>query len=350
MTITTFDEITFNWGGNELMDPMVTKVVDQMNLERKATAAKAKLWFVDTKPLSENETYGSVNGVNELPKILENWTKEEMLLSVGPTKGYSIVEYGSKITSSFLFWEWLKTAQTLKGASDDLRAEFVNQAKKTKKLLQAADMWVEIECTKVFAKGFAITAAKWPGSATPKGLPLFSASHTIYATGGTFSNLETGALTATNLATAIGKHIAIRLENGSRVKQPRMEGYTLFVSADKELAARVILNDNSKFAGTGTNANLGNQFMFEGSKVNLEVMDKLGDYDKDGNIIGSTTQWFLVNMPALKEAEALKFIRLYSPLVKQYMNNETDQSIVDVRNGFAVDHFWAEYFIVGSNG
>jgi hypothetical protein len=119
---------------------MVTKVVDQMNLERKATSAKVKLGFVDTKPLSENETYGSVNGVNELPTILENGTKEEMILSVGPTKGYSIVEYGAKITSSFLFGEWLKTAQTLKGASDDLRAEFVNQAKKTKKLLQAADM------------------------------------------------------------------------------------------------------------------------------------------------------------------------------------------------------------------
>jgi hypothetical protein len=157
-------------------------------------------------------------------------------------------------------------------------------------------------------------------------------------------------LTATNLATAIEKHIAIRLENGSRVKQPRMEGYTLFVSPGKELAARVILNDNSKFAGTGTNANLGNQFMFEGSKVNLEVMDKLADYDKNGTIIGSATQWFLVNMPALKEAEALKFIRLCSPLVKQYINNETDQSIVDVRNGYAVDHFGAEYFIVGSNG
>jgi hypothetical protein len=30
------------------------------------------------------------------------------------------------------------------------------------------------------------------------------------------------------------------------------------------------------------------------------------------------------------------------------MNNETDQSIVDIRNGFAADHYGAEYFIVWS--
>jgi hypothetical protein len=54
-------------------------------------------------------------------------------------------------------------------------------------------------------------------------------------------------------------------------------------------------------------------------------------------------------MPALREAEALKCIRLYSPIVKQYMNNETDQSIVDIRNGFTCDHYGAEYFIVGYN-
>jgi hypothetical protein len=42
--------------------------------------------------------------------------------------------------------------------------------------------------------------------------------------------------------------IAIRLENGDKVSQPRMEGYTLLVSAAKEMATREILNNGSKFA------------------------------------------------------------------------------------------------------
>jgi hypothetical protein len=55
-------------------------------------------------------------------------------------------------------------------------------------------------------------------------LSLFNAAHTIYADGLTsFSNLASGALTDTTLKAALKLHIAIRLENGSKVKQPRME-------------------------------------------------------------------------------------------------------------------------------
>jgi len=346
-TVTAFDEITFNGGGNDLMDPMITKVVDQMNLERTGKDVKKLLGFVDTKPLSSNETYSSVNGVNELPAINENGTKEEMEVSVGPSKGYKIQEFGGKITSSFLFGERLKQSKTLTGAKDDLKAEFVSMAQKTKKLMKAAAKGMDYESLKVLTMGAAITTAYGPWSATPKGKALFAANHTIYATGGTFTNINTGALDATTLAAGIGLHLAIRLENGDRVQQPRTEGYTLFVAPEKEMAARLVLNNGSKFGATGNNSALENVFMFEGSKVKLEILDKLGDTDRDGVAIGETTNRFLVNMPALIEAEALKCIRLYSPIVKQYMNNETDQSIVDIRNGFTCDHYGAEYFITG---
>jgi len=351
MTVISFDEITFGGGGSELMNPLITKTVDQINLERKWSKAKESLCFSDTRPLSSTETYSSVNGVNELPVILENGTKEEIEVSVWPSKGYSIVEYGGKITSSFLFGEWLRTAKTLNGASDDLKAEFVAQSQKTKKLMNAAEKGMEYECVKVYTKGFSTTAGYWPGSATPKGLSLFNASHTVFATGGTFSNLATGALTSTTLKAGIQLHIAARLENGDRVSQPRTAGYTLYVSPAGEVNAREILNNGSKFSAlSANNSNVENVFMFEGSKVVLEIMEKLGDYDKDGTLIGTDVMWFLANKPALKEAEAFKFIRLYSPIVKQYMNDETDQSIVDIRNGFAADHYGAEYFVVGSTG
>lgn len=346
----TFDEITFNWGGNELMDPMITKVVDQINLERKASEVKAQLGFSDTLPLSANETYSSVNGVNSLPTINENGTKEEMELSVWPTKGYKIVEYGAKITSSFLFGEWLKKSKTLNGAKDDLKAEFVNIAQKTKKLMLAAEKGMAHEAIKVLTKGFSITTAYGPWSGTPKAKALFASNHTIYKTGGTFSNIVSGALTSVTLKEAIAKHLAIRLENGDKVDQPRKEGYTLFVSPAGEMNAREILNNGSKFAATGSNASAMNVFEFEGSRVRLEVLDQIGDYDSEGVQIGTDVMWFLANMPIIRETQALKCIRLYSPIVKQYMNNETDQSIVDVRNGFTCDHYGAEYGIVGSTG
>jgi hypothetical protein len=45
------------------------------------------------------------------------------------------------------------------------------------------------------------------------------------------------------------------------------------------------LNNGSKFAAAGTTSATENVFMFEGSRVKLEVMEKLGSYDKDGNMI-----------------------------------------------------------------
>ena len=294
----------------------------------------------------------------ELNKQLRSYTGDNsFVLSLQipnkTSKNVDRVEFGGKITSSFLFGEWLKKSQTLVGAKDDLKAEFVAMAQKTKKLLKAAEKGMYYEALKVLTKGSSITAAYGPGSATPKGKALFANNHTVYSTGWTFDNTGT---VLTNLATgtaalkaAIGKHLAIRLENGDRVQQPRSEGYTWFVSPDQEVLAREILNNGSKFSASGTNSAVENVFMFEGSKVKLEILDKLWDTDRDGNVIGNTANWYLVNMPALREAEALKCIRLYSPIVKQYMNNETDQSIVDIRNGFTCDHYGAEYFIVGYN-
>jgi hypothetical protein len=71
--------------------------------------------------------------------------------------------------------------------------------------------------------------------------------------------------------------------------------------------------------------------MFEGSRVKLEIMEELGDYDRDGTLIGTDVMWFLVNRPEMAKAKAIKHIKLYSSRVKHYINDETDQSIVDIR-------------------
>jgi len=327
------------------MDPLVTESIDQRKLSRKGIDTRNVLGVTNKMPLNSNETFSSVNGVNELPVINENGTYEEMSSSVGPEKGFKVIEYGEKITSSRLFGRRQAASKSLKGASDDIRKEYLNTASKTRNLLSAAEKGAEYQTTKLLTKGFSVSAAYGPGSATPKGLPLFSASHTIYADGfTTFSNLVSGALTSTTLKAAIQLHIAIRLENGDRVSQPRKEGYTLMVSPAGEENARSILNDGSKFAAAGT-AETRNIFMFEGFRVNLEILEKLGDYDRNGEAIGTDVMWFLSNKPIIKETKAAKMIRLANAQIDTYTNNETKQSIIDVSESFAIDHYGLEYAI-----
>jgi len=347
--MTEFNDIVFTGSGSELMDPLVTETVDQRNISRKGKDARDVIGVVNKMPLNSNETFSSVNGVNELPTINENGTYEEMVMTVWPEKWFKVISYGEKVTSSRIFGRWLATSKTLKGANDDMKAEFLNTASKTRNLLTAAEKIVDVQATKLLADGFSVSAAYGPGSATPKWLSLFNASHTIYADGlTTFSNLQTGALTATTLKAALQLHIAIRLENGDRVKQPRTEWYTLLVSPAGEENAREILNNGSRFASDGNNSSKENIFSFEGFRVKLEILEKLGDYDRSGTQIGTDAMWFVLNKPALVEAKAAKMIRLTNATVDSYMNNETKQSIIDVTEDFCVDHFWLEYFVVGS--
>lgn len=346
-----FNDITFEGNGSELMDALVSESVDQRNIERKAGNVRGVIGIVNKIPLNADERFSSVNGVNALPKINENGTYEEMETSVWPKKWFKVESYGGKITSSRIFGRWLAVSKTLQGASDTIRKEFAATASKTKNLLMSAAKRADEEATKLLTKWFTVSAANWPWSATPKWLSLFNAHHTIYADGLTdFSNLVTGALTATTLKAALQLHIAARLENWSRIQQPRTAWYTLLVSPAGEENAREILNNGSKFSATGTNSNVENIFMFEGFRVKLDILEKLGDYDKDGNQIGTDAMWFVVNKPALVESKAMKMIRLTNADVTSYINNETKQSVIDITEDFTVDHYGAEYFIVGSTG
>jgi hypothetical protein len=124
----------------------------------------------------------------------------------------------------------------------------------------------------------------------------------------------------------------------------------LCVAAEGEENAREILNNGSKFAATGTNANVENIFMYEGFRVKLEILEKLGDYDRNGTQIGTAVMWFVLNRPSLVEAKAAKMLRLTNATVDSYMNNETKQAVIDITEDFTVDHFGLEYFVVGSTG
>ena len=43
-------------------------------------------------------------------------------------------------------------------------------------------------------------------------------------------------------------------------------------------------------------------------------------------------------------------IKLYEPLVQNYKSDDTDTQVVDIRIGYAVDHYGAECGVFGSKG
>jgi len=57
---------------------LITESVKQENLVEESKDLKAKLMYTNKRPLQINEEFGSINGVNELPLMNENETKEEM--------------------------------------------------------------------------------------------------------------------------------------------------------------------------------------------------------------------------------------------------------------------------------
>lgn len=136
-------------------------------------------------------------------------------------------------------------------------------------------------------------------------------------------------------------------ENGKKIKQPRNAPYKLVCSRVREIFWKQVLNDGSNFSGQGTNANQLNQFNFKGNLVSIEVCDLLGDTDYAGNTIGSDDMWFVINPTIAKKTKALRTYRLYSPRIKTWENDETDELNTSVRAVIGCDHYSAEYCVVG---
>lgn len=82
----------------------------------------------------------------------------------------------------------------------------------------------------------------------------------------------------------------------------------------------------------------------------MHEYELLGDYDKHGNQIGTANMWFLRNPLYCQRTKCFKMIKLYEPLVQNYKSDDTDTQVVDIRIGYAVDHYGAECGVFGSKG
>lgn len=354
----TFNTITFSWGASKVFDAYVSEVVEQYKMEE-IEDLKQKMWFVNVKALHPDQKFATTYWVKGLDVLGEWETKKELDLNGWEKKGFSIVEYGNKITTTHLFTKWAKSSNNIKGAPESIQAMLYDISNSTKSLMQAWERTYMEEMVKLRVKGFSITASAWVGSATPKGKALFTTDHTVsLITGATQSN-KVGtnlALSATNLQTAIDQLKGMKLDNGHRVPQPKKAPYKLFVSPVKAVVARQVLNTPGSMAGifsgstTNTNANVFNQFNFNGNFVEIVELDILGTYDKNDALIGTDDYWFVTNPRYLDEAKSFKFIEIanYPITAKTYMSDDTDNEVADIRMWFAVDHYGAEYGIVWS--
>lgn len=343
-------------GGNTALNGLITDIVSEMDLQLEYGDLRDSMKITETRALSQDQKFQGYAGAFEIDPIVENGIKPEGERLILPSKGFQIQEYGQKYTTSFLMSQWLQKSETLQGADSSVKAEWQTLYNNAKYLLKGAMLQRNINMVNLWYKGFSISSAYGPGSATPKGQPLFSAAHPVRNGALTFRNILTTpnqALSVASLQDALNIiKTEVKLENGYKVKPP-MQGYTLYVGMDLAVTARQILNEYGtliQYSGVGTNANQANQFAFKGNKVTIKEVPLFGDLDKNGQQIGLESMWFLVNEEMMGMSRAQRFVTLYDMIIKNYPNNETDAYIMDIRDAFTVDHYGAEAYIVGSLG
>ena len=84
--------------------------------------------------------------------------------------------------------------------------------------------------------------------------------------------------------------------------------------------------------------------------VELKVIEPWGRTLKDGTTLGSNTLWCVVNPEGLQGSRALKYITLWWENVETHYDFDTKNYFASIDLSFAVDHYGAQYFIVGSTG
>lgn len=337
-----------------LTNPAISYLWDQDRASALANNVDiSKMGFTKTTPLNDLEKFSSDYGAN----VLDELTTEGQIIPVmttgkGNDKGYAVVEYSNKIPVTKLAYDWLMKEQSIAGADSNVKIALKNYANGIKKLRKGAIKRRNIEALKVFTLGLAGT-----GTLTPNGQQLFSATHpylqglTIPLTfrnilGGSFGTAN-GAFNATRLQNMLDIHnIELRLGNGDIVEEP--DSYLLMTGRALKTTARSVLNTKGNkanpMAGTGSNANLLNTFDFDGNTVELFVNPWLGQYDNNNTQIGSNTQYYLLNIQQLQDAQALRVINLDNGEADIWEDKNTKTMYTSYYESYDMDHFGAESF------
>lgn len=352
--------VTYQGSGFPTLDGTIVETFNRDDIMPDHKQYMASMDYSDTPLLNPSQTFSAKAAPNSMGNVLETGIAPLADTIFTPKKGIYQVEIASKYARSLLFTKWARQAKTLQGAPDAIQAELLDVATETRDLALAYDSRYAEEMVKLWTKGFSVTTPNGPGSATPKGKALFD-THTYGVTGslvsGTFLNFTNGAITftssaadilagTTRLQALINQLKGVRDENGKFIKQGGL--YKLYCSRVNEVFWTQVLNDGSTFSGQGTNAMQQNQFLFKGNKVELVVLDLLGQPDYAGVTIGTTAMIFVTNSVQLKQSKSIKTYRLYPLTIESWENKDTKVLTTDGRAAIGVDHYGAELYIAGS--
>lgn len=354
--------VTFAAGAVDLLNPEVRSIFEQDVVSAEYERDHlTKMGYVRVNPLNPNEKFSIEIGAYELDEVTEGQMIPEATIGKGRDKGYQVTSFSDKIGLSRIMKEWLGTSRTLESADSSVKSTFRKFKRDVEVLRKGAIKSRNGYATKILTSGWVSTSDYGPWSATAYGKALFATDHP-YKQGigaGTFDNtLDTegtadDALDATVLQTSLDIHKkSLRLQNGDRVMTP--SSYKLLVSRVGAVNARNIINSDGNsagmFSGVGTNSAELNTFNFRGNKIEIVELPDLGREQRNGTIIGSDDYFFVANTEAMAAAEALKVIPLIEGEVDVWEDKNTKQEYVSYYESYAMDHFGAESFIVGSRG
>lgn len=331
--------------GAQILSPLIQEIADMVDAEVGLKDEAAKYGFTVGEVLTPSGVITSMVWPEYLPEISEDGEAPLITLTQGYEKGYELKGYGASTKTTKLFIEWLKKASSLQGADSSVKAELNKFKDNMVRLMRSSKRTINREFANLLAKGFSVTAPFWPGSASPDGLSLFNANHVVKSDGTTYSNLLGAALSAVSLEAAIQSYkTTVKAASGFRLDTPQM--FTLLVPRALETAARKILNSSGDqaglWAGTWSNANLMNVFSFQGSKVELVVLDMLGETDKAGGKIGGANadaMWFLLNKEYALEYGAFRIFTLWNDEVETWYDPKTSASFTKLTSWWGVDHY-----------
>lgn len=349
--------LTFEGSGYEVLDAYVVDTIKQNELMEDHKQYKSLLDYTDTTLLHPDQKFSSRTPNGWLKSITETGVKPQRDFTFWPKKGLSQREIWEKFTMSYLMTEWARKAKNLEWAPMPIEAELIDIWEQAKDLVQGYDITYAEEMVKVLTLGFSVTTAEGPGSACARdGLSLFNGSH-LLKDGTTFSNLVTDTIDYSSVAsgqTALQKALdllkTMKFDNGKKIRQPKGEPYKLYCSRVRETYWLEVINNGSDKAGTGNNSAKENTFSFRNNLVQVVAVDLFGDTDADGNTIGTDNNWFLANPMAVKKMKALRCANLYSPRIKNFENDETDEINTSIRAIVGAGHYDAEFTIVWSAG
>jgi len=343
--------------GSQLFDQLIVTTIEKAKFSKVGEVYAKALSFTNTPILWPNTKYGSMDPGNGLSESGENAKAPELARRFGNTKGIYQKVYKGKITATGLFYDFLRNTKTLEGANSDIQASVLDTGKNMTYVMKQGEKTKAQVMTKVITLGASITSPNWPGSATPDGKALFATDHPIAATGGTQSNIVTGAFTdnatrITRLESAVSQMRNMRLANGDFVYTNITEGspYILKCPVSDKYNWEKALNGYKVWSGNGSNANQVNMFTVGGYNIIVEELATLGTYDADGVIIGDTTAAYLFNPSYLEEAEALRCYTVHDMSVVTDMVKDPRSFVAIGELAYGADHYGAELGVIKLTG